>query len=226
MSGPETAPRTVPLLYVIAAGDLFSDESDWLLKIRQVVQAARSFPAASVALQVRPALLTSRDKTPDGDPLQRVRELLASIDPSQEIPVYFNVRAGWPREHQGQPLRLHLPEGQLMRRAFPAKTILWAASVHNHATLRQAQQGGAVFVVYGPVWEPQWKAATAVGLQALANAVATTRLPLLALGGITAARVVACRKAGAAGVAVASGIMRSDDVAQALQNYMEPLLSV
>ena len=113
-----------------------------------------------------------------------------------------------------------------MRRELPAKTVLWAASVHNHATLRQAQQDGAAFVVYGPVWEPQWKAATAVGLQALANAVATTRLPLLALGGITAARVAACRKAGAAGVAVASGIMRSDDVAQALQNYLEPLLSV
>lgn len=239
LGGPEAdasrrhAPRRgVPLLYVIAARDLFSEENEWLEKIGEFVHAAKfalaagTVPSGSLALQIRPALTPSLGETSDANSLQRVRELLASIDASPQLTVFFNVRSALPVEWRGQRLRLHLPEAHLLAGGPSEETIDWATSAHSVEALRQAQEAGASFVVFGPVWKPQWKSATAIGLDTLAAAVRTTRIPLLALGGITPARVAACREAGAAGVAVASGIMRSDDVGKALQDYMEPLLIV
>jgi len=223
-------PRDVPLLYVIAARDLFAEEAEWFEKIRDFVHAAKfalaagTVPSSSLALQIRPALGASHDEASAEHSLQRLGELLASLDPSQQLPVFFNVRSALPREWQR--LRLHLPETHLSRVGAADQAVEWAASAHNPAALRQAQEGGATFAVYGPVWEPQWKSAKAIGLEGLTAAVRTASIPILALGGVTAARVAACREAGAVGVAVASGVMQSDDVAKAIQDYMEPLLSV
>ncbi len=229
--GGDEPRRDVPLLYVIAARDLFSEENAWLEKIHQVVHAAKCalvaghFAAGSVAIQIRPALSHPRKKASDRHPLQLVEELLSGIDPSRQIPVYYNMRSGLPGAWKlpRQPLRLHLTEGHLRGADLPDKAVTWAASAHNKSAVCKAQEGGAAFAVYGPVWEPQWKAALAIGVEAFAAAAAATRIPLLALGGITSARVAACREAGAAGVAVASGFMLSDDVAQTLQDFMEPL---
>ncbi|MEC8200116.1 MAG: thiamine phosphate synthase, partial [Pseudomonadota bacterium] len=50
-------------------------------------------------------------------------------------------------------------------------------------------------------------------LDGLAKAVGRVQIPLIALGGVTAATAFSCRRAGAAGVAVMGTIMRARDPA-------------
>ena len=76
------------------------------------------------------------------------------------------------------------------------------------------------------MFTPQWKAVKAAGTGALAQVVAATDTPVLALGGITPERVEACLAAGARGVAVASGIVAARDIAAALHAYAAALAIV
>ena len=63
--------------------------------------------------------------------------------------------------------------------------------------------GGCDYLLFGTVFESRGKAPghPVAGLEALARVCATVRLPVLAIGGITVARVPEVAKAGAAGVA-------------------------
>jgi thiamine-phosphate pyrophosphorylase len=64
-----------------------------------------------------------------------------------------------------------------------------------------------------------------IGLAALERFCRASRVPVLALGGVTPERVVACRRAGAHGVAVLSGIMAAPAPAAAARAYLRALVA-
>jgi thiamine-phosphate diphosphorylase len=75
-------------------------------------------------------------------------------------------------------------------------------SVHSLDGARRAQDEGADFVIYGPVWSSaSHPGDEAVGVEALARVAAAVRIPVLAIGGVTEARVAEVHHAGAAGYA-------------------------
>lgn len=75
-------------------------------------------------------------------------------------------------------------------------------SVHSLEGARRAQDEGADFVIFGPVWESaSHRDVKPVGVDALARVAAAVRIPVLAIGGVTAARAAECLAAGAAGFA-------------------------
>lgn len=103
---------------------------------------------------------------------------------------------------------VHLPA-----RGFPAAEVrrmypqlLIGASCHNLEELRAAEDGGADFAVFGPVFAPLSKELERppVGVEKLAEAARAVRIPVLALGGITLENAAECLRAGAAGVAAIS----------------------
>ena len=96
------------------------------------------------------------------------------------------------------------------------------ASVHNLGEIEAAQEAGADFVVFAPVYSPGSKAykGAPAGISGLEEAVAATKLPVYALGGITPDRIADCRDAGAAGVAAMSGILRAGEVKRAAEEYV------
>jgi thiamine-phosphate pyrophosphorylase len=82
-----------------------------------------------------------------------------------------------------------VPEGWLIGR-----------SIHSVGEARRT--GGEDFLFFGTVFTSRSKAGSPVaGTDALADAAVVASVPLLAIGGVTAARAAACRDSGAAGVA-------------------------
>ena len=85
------------------------------------------------------------------------------------------------------------------------------------------------YITYSPIWTTDSKPGygPAVGLEGLAERVASSPVPVYALGGVTGAeRALAAREAGAAGVAVMGAVMRSGEperVVAALRAALEPV---
>jgi thiamine-phosphate pyrophosphorylase len=100
----------------------------------------------------------------------------------------------------------HLPSGSLAPKTWRPITppgFLFGVSCHSLIEVRAAEEEGANYVVFGPVFPPLSKPSRvpAVGLAGLARAAAAVKIPVLALGGVTCANATACVEAGAAGVA-------------------------
>ncbi len=82
-------------------------------------------------------------------------------------------------------------------------------SAHSLGDLRAARDAGADYATLSPIFPTSSKPGygPALGLDALRAATALG-LPVLALGGVTAAMALSCRDAGAAGAAVMGEAMR------------------
>ena len=75
-------------------------------------------------------------------------------------------------------------------------------SVHTLASAINAEEHGADFVIFGPVWSSQSHPdSKPVGLKALAEVARALRIPVVAIGGVTEERIAECHVAGAAGYA-------------------------
>ena len=97
-----------------------------------------------------------------------------------------------------------LPESDIA--AADARTLLGrrlvGRSVHSIEAAQQAEREGADFVIFGPVWKStSHPGSPPAGLAALERVAHSVRIPVLAIGGVTKARITECHAAGAAGYA-------------------------
>jgi thiamine-phosphate pyrophosphorylase len=75
-------------------------------------------------------------------------------------------------------------------------------SVHSLEAAVRAEEDGADFVIFGPVWASESHAdSVPTGVGALAEVAHALRIPVLAIGGVTEKLVAECHAAGAAGYA-------------------------
>lgn len=76
-------------------------------------------------------------------------------------------------------------------------------SCHSLAEAQAAEAGGADYLLLGPIFATPSKLryGPPLGLATLREVTARVRIPVFALGGVTADRVAACRESGAAGIA-------------------------
>ena len=88
-----------------------------------------------------------------------------------------------------------------------------------------AEAAGASYIGFGPVFGTASKEnpAPAPGLDGLAEACAAVRIPVVAIGGMTPARVARVLGAGAWGVAVLSAVVCAADVAAAAAAFREAI---
>ena len=124
---------------------------------------------------------------------------------------------GVQRTHTSLPVRA--------LRAISPPSFLIGASVHSVAQAREAEAEGADFLVFGPVHDTPSKRAYGPpqGLSALSLVTAAVDKPVLAVGGVTPARVAAILGAGAAGVAVISAILAADRPCDATKAFLDAL---
>lgn len=106
-----------------------------------------------------------------------------------------------------------------------APTLVIGASVHSLAEARSAEAEGADFLVFGPVYDTPAKRpyGPPQGLEALRAVTAGCARPVLAIGGITPARVREVLRAGAAGVGVISAILAAERPGDATRAFLDAL---
>ena len=101
---------------------------------------------------------------------------------------------------------VHLPAGSVppkfLRILMPPQSLI-GVSAHSVAELQAAEEEGADFAVFSPVFPTISKLMNGqpLGIGGLREGVRCVAIPVLALGGITPSRVAACMEAGAAGIA-------------------------
>jgi thiamine-phosphate pyrophosphorylase len=114
-----------------------------------------------------------------------------------------------------------LPVSVARRLMGPDRLI--GVSAHSVDDVARAEAEGADFAVLGPVYETPSKLAFGppIGLRPIEEASRRCRMPVFAIGGITAERVGDVRRAGAYGVAVVSAILSVEDVGTATRRLLD-----
>jgi thiamine-phosphate diphosphorylase len=102
---------------------------------------------------------------------------------------------------------------QVARRLLPPGAILGVSAATPEEAL-EAEGAGADYVGVGPIFATATKpdAGEAVGPERIAAVRAVTKLPILAIGGITAENAALAMSAGASGVAVIASVAAAPDM--------------
>jgi len=105
---------------------------------------------------------------------------------------------------------------------------LLGVSVHGVEAARQAESQGADYIVLGPIYETPSKQmfGPPLGLHILEKACSLVRIPIIGIGGVTAARAREMRSAGAFGAAVITAILGADDVESATRELFDAVTAV
>ena len=122
-------------------------------------------------------------------------------------------------------LGCHLPRDGDVAAAHRLGLPLLGASTHGAGEAKRAFAAGVAYVTLSPLFQPLSKPAAgpALGLGRFAAIARRLPGPVLALGGIMPERVGDCLAAGAAGVAVAGGILGAPSPVAALRRFLDAL---
>jgi thiamine-phosphate pyrophosphorylase len=125
---------------------------------------------------------------------------------------------------------VHLPAGADARkaRAQLGSHKLIGVSIHTVTDAEALDPDYVDYALAGPAFETLSKPGYGpeIGRRGLHDIVAAARVPVLAIGGINAARIAELVAAGAVGVAVMGGVMRATDPAQEVASLLAALNGV
>ena len=105
--------------------------------------------------------------------------------------------------------------------------MLLGVSTHSVEEAREAEAAGADYIGFGPIYPTETKEKTrpVVGIEGIRAVKAAVKVPLLAIGGITLARIPAVMAAGADGVAVISAIVGSQDITGTCRAFLQAIIA-
>ena len=100
---------------------------------------------------------------------------------------------------------------------------LVGVSVHTVEEAIQVESQGADYIILGPIYATPSKQmfGPPLGIHTLEKACRLVRIPIIGIGGVTAARAQQMRRAGAFGVAVITAILGATDVESATRELLE-----
>lgn len=187
----------------------------------------RSLPVAvqqAVEAGLPAVQLRERD-LPTCDLLALARTIHTITKP-QGVPLLINDRVdlALALDLDGVHLRANSLPVSVARRLLGPRRLL-GISTHSPEEVRRANDGGADYVIVGPVFDTPSKRAFGLplGLERLAEACRGSSIPVFAIGGITRARIGEVRRAGAYGVAMIGAILGRRDVGMATEEILAAL---
>ncbi len=130
-------------------------------------------------------------------------------------------------EGVGVHLRSNSLPLSVARRMLGAQRLL-GSSVHSVEEGLLAESQGADYLVLGPIYETPSKQmfGPPLGIHTLEKACTLVRIPIIGIGGVTAARAREMRRAGAFGAAVITAILGAEDVASATRELLDAVTNV
>jgi thiamine-phosphate diphosphorylase len=141
--------------------------------------------------------------------------------------VILIVNGDWQRAQRLHVRYLHLPEKSMpigvVRHHLGDRTFVGKTVRSVEAAIAAASQG-ADYLMEGSVFQSESEPdLQPLGIQFLKEVCAVVKIPVLAYGGITPEDIEDCVNAGAAGIAVSSGIMGAASPSEAAVSYSEAL---
>jgi thiamine-phosphate pyrophosphorylase len=130
-------------------------------------------------------------------------------------------------EGVGVHLRSNSLPVSVARQLLGAERLL-GISVHAVEEAVQVEAQGVDYIVLGPIYETPTKQmfGPPLGIQTLEKACRLVRIPIIGIGGVTAARVREMRCAGAFGVAVITAVLGAVDVESAARELLDAVTLV
>jgi len=181
-----------------------------------------------IALEIHPYVtaIHIREKAWSASELYAcVRGMLDQGVPVSKLIVNDRADVAWTLRMAGVQLTYRSLPVHAVKARFPGLRI--GCSVHALEEARQAEAGGADYVLFGHVYATGSKPGlTPRGLPAVAELTGALQVPLIAIGGIQPAHVPDLAMAGAAGIAVMSGIFEASSPAKAAALYRQCALDI
>jgi len=209
MLTPLRVNESAPLIYLITSGQTSSHTTPDSEEFSSLLRLAHA------AVDARVDLLQIREKSLSTRVLYALAASVTRITRGSDTKLLINDRSDVAASAGADGV--HLTTNSLLpavvRNAFGDDFVI-GVSTHSAAQALAARDGGADFVVFGPVFDTLSKQqyGEPLGLNRLEDVTAALApFPVLALGGVTLERVANCLDAGAAGVA---GISMLSDPAQ------------
>lgn len=122
----------------------------------------------------------------------------------------------------GVQLAYHSIDVVHVKKSFPQLRV--GCSVHSVKEAVNKEKDGADFLLYGHVFSTSSKKGIPPkGIGELEKIVNATKIPVIAIGGVTSERIPAVIHSGASGVAVLSGILLANNPLDAVKQYRSKL---
>lgn len=213
------SPLKTPLIYLISDRRAFPPPQNIESQLEAIEVAARS---GCQLIQIRERDLEACEL------ISLVRSAIALARPYQSL-VLVNDRldVALAADADGVHLRstsLSVADARIVARLAGRKDLLIGASVHSMAEAKTAIEDNADFLVCGPVFDTASKQqyGAPLGLNEFGAIAATSRIPVLGIGGIdceNAQHVLAQGAAGVAGISLFSSI-------EAIEAHVRAILSL
>jgi thiamine-phosphate pyrophosphorylase len=177
----------------------------------------RVLTAGAPAIQLRERDLSARE-------LVTLAREAQAVTASRRSQLFINDRidVALALEGVGVHLRGNSLPVSVARQLLGAQCLL-GVSVHAVEEALSAQSQGADYIVLGPIYETPSKQmfGPPLGIHTLEKACRLVRIPIIGIGGVTAARAREMRRAGAFGVAVITAVLGAADVASATRELLD-----
>ena len=177
----------------------------------------RVFTAAVPMVQLRERDLSARE-------LVRLAREVQALTASCRSQLLINDRidVALALEGVGVHLRSNSLPVSVARQLLGSQRLL-GISVHAVEEVMEAEAQGADYIVLGPIYETPSKQmfGPPLGIRTLEKACQLVRIPIIGIGGVTAARAHEMRRAGAFGVAVITAILGAADVESATRELLD-----
>jgi thiamine-phosphate pyrophosphorylase len=177
----------------------------------------RVLTAAAPAIQLRERDLSARELVTLALELQA-----ATASRRSQLLINDRIDVALALEGVGVHLRNNSLPVSVARQVLGTQRLL-GISVHAVEEAVQVESQGADYIVLGPIYETPSKQmfGPPLGIHTLERACRLVRLPIIGIGGVTAARAREMRRAGAFGVAVITAVLGAADVESATRELLD-----